>query len=60
LIRCPGWLRDSDQVAWVSERAPIGRPPRADEHDGPPLFLASDAANYITGHDLIVDGGWTV
>jgi NAD(P)-dependent dehydrogenase (short-subunit alcohol dehydrogenase family) len=54
-----GWLQDPDQVAWISRRAPIGRPPRAAELDGPLLFLASDAAGYITGQDLVVDGGWT-
>jgi hypothetical protein len=54
-----GWLRDPEQRAWISANAPLGRPPQAEELDGPLLFLAGDASSYITGQTLYVDGGWT-
>ena len=54
-----GWLQDADQVAWIRSHTPLGRPPRADELDGPLLFLASGASSYVTGQTLYVDGGWS-
>ena len=39
-------------------RAPMGRLGEVDDVVGPAIFLASDEAAYITGHTLVVDGGW--
>ena len=54
-----GFLQDADQVAWISSRAPIGRPGRLADLDGPLLFLAGPASGYLTGQNLVLDGGWT-
>jgi gluconate 5-dehydrogenase len=44
---------------WISGRAPLGRWCEPSEVAGPAVFLASDAASYVTGHVLVVDGGLT-
>jgi 3-oxoacyl-[acyl-carrier protein] reductase len=44
----------------LSSRYPLPRPGMPEEFIGPVLFLASDAASYITGHTLDVNGGRTM
>ena len=50
-------LEGLGMTTWIASRTPMRRVGELDEIVGPVLFLASDAAGYITGHDLAVDGG---
>jgi NAD(P)-dependent dehydrogenase (short-subunit alcohol dehydrogenase family) len=59
----PGGVFDDQHPTFVAEyerRTPLGRMARPEDFVGPVVFLLSDAAAYVTGHDLRVDGGWTI
>ena len=53
-------LEDKVFTAWVEARTPAGRWARPEELGGAVVFLASDAAAYVNGHVLAVDGGLSV
>ena len=51
-------MEDEDRAASILARIPAGRWGRPEDFMGPVVFLASQAAAYVTGEILTVDGGW--
>ena len=56
----PNAVRPDDPfLERLASRTCLGRIGTAGELAGPLVFLASDASSFVTGHTLVVDGGWT-
>ncbi|KAG5926904.1 hypothetical protein E4U42_002814 [Claviceps africana] len=51
-------LEDADRLASISARIPAGRWGSPDDFKGTTVYLASRASGYVSGHVLVVDGGW--
>lgn len=62
LIRTPlnenGTMRNAEVLEHYMRHTPLGRHGHPEDIAGPAVFLASDLAQYVTGHTLVADGGY--
>jgi NAD(P)-dependent dehydrogenase (short-subunit alcohol dehydrogenase family) len=59
----PGGVRRSQPAAFVEryeKRTPLARMASEEDVKGAAIYLASDLSAYVTGQNIVVDGGWTV
>ena len=65
---CPGvfitsmtdaFLEDKTFMQMIKTRVPLARYGEPNELVGTVIYLASKASDYMTGHALVIDGGWT-
>ena len=65
---CPGvfatdmtdaFLHDKQFMDMIKARVPLGRYATPEQLVGTVIYLASPASDYMTGHALVIDGGWT-
>ncbi len=51
--------QDPRFMTGYTARVPLERMAKADEYNGAVVFLISDAASYMTGSNMVIDGGWS-
>ncbi|UYZ60582.1 SDR family NAD(P)-dependent oxidoreductase [Hymenobacter latericus] len=56
----PGVQQHAEFVQQLEQRSPLGRIGQPQDLAGAFVFLASAASDFVTGHNLVVDGGWTI
>ena len=58
----PGGIFDNQNITFVQnyeKRVPMGRMAKSEDIAPAVTFLLSEESSYITGHNLVIDGGWT-
>ena len=53
-------LADEEKLKYLEKRTPLGRVGEPEDLAGPAIFLASDLSRFVTGAQLLVDGGLSV